>query len=85
MRAGFTALLALCLGVVLAFLAVPIVALFTEVPLGDVPGLLREPAVRDALAVTARTNAIANALILGFGTPAAYLLGDAALPRPGAA
>ena len=74
MRAGFTALLALCLGVVLAFLAIPIIALFTEVPLGDVPGLLRDPAVQDTLKVTLRTNAIANVLILGFGTPAAYLL-----------
>ena len=60
LRAGFTALLALCLGVVLAFLAMPIVALFTEVPLRDVPGLLREPAVRTRSTVTARTNAIAN-------------------------
>ena len=74
MRAGFTAFLSLCLGVVLAFLAIPIVALFAEVPLRDVPDLLREPAVRDAIAVTARTNAIANVLILAFGTPAAYLL-----------
>jgi molybdate transport system permease protein len=74
MRAGFTAFLSLCLGVVLAFLSVPIVALFTEVPLRDVPDLLREPAVRDAIATTARTNAIANVLFLGFGTPAAYLL-----------
>ena len=49
-------------------------ALFAEVPLRDVPDLLREPAVRDAIAVTARTNAIANVLFLGFGTPAAYLL-----------
>ena len=80
MRAGFTAVLALSLGVVLAFLAVPIVALFTQVPLGDVPGLLREPAVRDALATTARTNAIANALILGFGTPAAYFLATRRFP-----
>ncbi|MDA0185317.1 ABC transporter permease [Solirubrobacter phytolaccae] len=74
MRAGFTALLALCLGVVLAFLAIPIVALFTEVPLGDVPGLLRDPVVQDTLKVTLRTNAIANVLILAVGTPAAYFL-----------
>jgi molybdate transport system permease protein len=74
MPRAFSALLALCTGVTLAFLAIPIVALFTQVPLGDVPGLLGRPEVRDALAVTARTNAIANALILGFGTPLAYLL-----------
>ena len=52
----------------------PIVALFTEVPLRDVPGLLRDPTVRQTLAVTARTNAIANVVILTFGTPAAYFL-----------
>jgi molybdate transport system permease protein len=68
------ALLALVTGVVILFLALPLVALFTQVPLGDVPGLLGERAVRDALAVTARTNAIANVLIIGFGTPAAYML-----------
>jgi molybdate transport system permease protein len=73
-RAGFAALLALAAGAGLTFLALPLVALFTEVPLGRVPALLGDPAVRDALAVTARTNAIANALILGFGTPLAYLL-----------
>ncbi len=73
-RAGFTAFLALCLGVALTFLALPLVALFAEVPLRDVPDLLGDPAVQEALAVTARTNAVANVLILGFGTPAAYFL-----------
>jgi molybdate transport system permease protein len=73
-RAAFDALLALCAGIVLAFLALPIVALFTQVPLGRVPHLLGEPAVRQALMVTARTTAIANALFLLVGTPAAYLL-----------
>ena len=74
MRAAFTALLVLCLGVAIAFLAIPIIALFTEAPLGDVPALLRDPAVQDTLKVTARTNAIANAVILLIGTPAAYFL-----------
>jgi len=77
---AFTALLALAAGVALTFLALPIVALFTEVPLGSVPALLRDPAVRDAIAVTARTNAIANALIVAVGTPAAYLLATRAFP-----
>src|SRR6202008_1996555 len=40
----------------------------------EVPSLLGDPVVRDILEVTVRTNAIANALILGFGTPTAYLL-----------
>jgi molybdate transport system permease protein len=73
-RAGFTALLALSAGVTLTFLALPLVALFAEVPLADLPGLLGDPAVTDMLAVTARTNAIANVLIVAFGTPTAYLL-----------
>jgi molybdate transport system permease protein len=56
------------------------VALFTQVPLRRVPSLLGDPAVRDALAVTARTNAIANALILGVGTPLAYVLATRRFP-----
>jgi molybdate transport system permease protein len=73
-RAGAAALSALLAGIVLAFLALPVIALFTEFPLGDVPDLLRDPFVQDALEVTARTNAIANALIIGLGTPTAYLI-----------
>jgi molybdate transport system permease protein len=71
---AFTVLLALAAGVALTFLALPLVALFTQVPLRSVPSLLRDPAVRDAIAVTLRTNAIANVLIVLFGTPTGYLL-----------
>jgi molybdate transport system permease protein len=71
---AFNVLLALATGVALTFLALPLVALFTEVPLRQVPDLLRDPAVRDAIAVTARTNAIANVLIVAVGTPVGYLL-----------
>ena len=73
-RAGFDALLAVCAGVSLVFLTLPVVALFTQVPLGDVPSLLGSGQVRDAIWVTVRTNAIAQGLILAFGTPAAYFL-----------
>jgi len=73
-RVAFTACLALAAGIGLTFLALPIVALFTEVPLSRVPDLLRDPAVRDAIAVTIRTNAIANVLIVLVGTPLAFLL-----------
>ncbi|WP_259310853.1 ABC transporter permease [Capillimicrobium parvum] len=78
-RAG-GAVLALAVGIALAFLAIPLVALFTEVPLGQVPSLLRDPAVRDAIAVTARTNAIANVLIIAFGTPTAWVLASRRFP-----
>ena len=79
-RAAFTACLALAAGIGLTFLAMPIVALFTEVPLSRVPDLLRDPAVRDAIAVTIRTNAVANFLIVFVGTPVAYLLATRAFP-----
>lgn len=71
---AFSALLALCLGVTLAFLAIPLIALFSEAPLSDIPDLLGSEVVRDAVAVTLRTNFIANLLIVGFGTPAAYFV-----------
>jgi molybdate transport system permease protein len=73
-RAGLAALVALCVGITLTFLALPIVALFAEVPVGSVPALLGDPVVQRALEVTVRTNAVANGLILAFGTPLAYLL-----------
>jgi molybdate transport system permease protein len=65
---------AFALGLVVAFLAVPIVALVAEAPLGDIPSLLGRQVVQDALRVTLTTNLAANALILGVGTPAAWLL-----------
>jgi len=73
-RAALAALPALCVGVTLAFLVIPIIALFAEVPLAEVPKLLSDPVVQDTLKVTARTNAIANVLILALGTPTAYVL-----------
>jgi molybdate transport system permease protein len=79
-RAAMAALLALCVGVTLTFLALPIVALFAEVPIAKVPDLLGDPVVRHALQVTARTNAVANILILTFGTPLAYLLATKRFP-----
>ncbi len=73
-RACTTAPLALAAGLTAVFLALPIVALFVQIPLRDVPGLLDDPAVREMLAVTARTNLVANVAILLIGTPTAYLL-----------
>jgi molybdate transport system permease protein len=73
-RAAGAALMGLCIGITLTFLALPIVALFAEVPLSSVPELLADPVVQHALVVTLRTNLVANVLILTFGTPLAYFL-----------
>jgi molybdate transport system permease protein len=75
-RAG----MALVLGLVVAFLAVPLVALFVEAPLGDLPSLLARPEVRDAIWVTVKTTVAANALLLLFGTPAAWVLATRRFP-----
>ncbi len=56
------------------FLALPLVALFARVPPGTLVEQLGDPVVRDALVVTAKTNAVAQALVLLVGTPTAYAL-----------
>jgi len=60
--------------IALGFLAVPVIALLTRVPPTELPALLATPAARDAIIVTVRTNLVANLLILGVGTLAAYAL-----------
>jgi molybdate transport system permease protein len=79
-RAGFTALLALAAGILLSFFALPLVALFTQAPLGEIPKLLSEPVLQEILLVTLKTNLIANALIIVLGTPTAYLLATRRFP-----
>src|SRR3954466_5436515 len=66
--------------IVLGFLVLPIVAIFARVPLHLLVDQLDDPIVRDALVLTATTNAIALAVILLLGTPAAYLLGTRRFP-----
>jgi molybdate transport system permease protein len=73
--AAFGAAMFITTVVVLGFLVLPIVAIFARVPLHLLIDQLRDPVVRDALELTAVTNAIALAVILVVGTPAAYLLG----------
>src|SRR5438105_14508795 len=60
--------------VALVFLVLPVVAIFTRVPPGRLLHLLSSPVVTDALVVSFKATAIAQGLILVFGTPAAYLL-----------
>jgi molybdate transport system permease protein len=68
----FRAALVVTTGVALLFLLLPIVAVFLRVPLGELVSALGSTAALDAIRVTAETIALAMALILLFGTPAAY-------------
>jgi molybdate transport system permease protein len=79
-RAAFTATTALAAAGALAFLLLPIVAIFARVSPGELLGRLGDRVVLDALAVTAKTNGIAFALTLLVCTPAAYLIASRAFP-----
>ena len=58
----------------LAFLLLPLAAIFLRVPLGELVSQLNSDVAVDALLVTLETNAIAQLLIVLVGTPTAYLL-----------
>jgi molybdate transport system permease protein len=59
---------------VVAFLLLPVIAIFLRVPLGDLVSQLSSDVVRDALRVTVKTNLVALAFVLVLGTPTAYLI-----------
>jgi len=66
--------------VTLAFLAVPIIAIFVHVAPARLLDQLSNPVVTDALVVSLKTSAIAAALILLLGTPTAYVLATRDVP-----
>jgi molybdate transport system permease protein len=70
----FTVALLAAAALSLAFLLIPIVAIFAELSFGELVDGLRSDVAVDALRVTAETNLIALALIVLLGTPTAYLL-----------
>jgi molybdate transport system permease protein len=60
--------------VALTFLALPVLAIFLRVSPTTLVHELSDPVARDALVVSLRTSALAQALVVVLGTPAAYLL-----------
>jgi molybdate transport system permease protein len=74
MRRLFAAILAAATAIALAFLLLPVAAVFLRVPPGDLLGALGNHVTLDALLVSIKTSAIAHAAVLLVGTPAAYLL-----------
>jgi molybdate transport system permease protein len=67
----------LVVAVVLAFLVLPIVALVTYQPLHGLIDGFGARVATDAILVSLKTNAIAFALMIGVGTPFAYILARA--------
>jgi len=73
-RGAVGLVIAIVIAVALAFLVLPIVALITYQPLGDLIGNFGSRVALDAIQVSLKTNAIAFALMTVFGTPFAYVL-----------
>ncbi len=68
------ALFAVLAAAALAFLALPVAAIFLRVSPATLVRELGDPVARDAVVVSLKTSAIAQALVLVLGTPTAYLL-----------
>ena len=79
-RAPAAALVFAAAFVALAFLFVPVLAIFVHVPPGRLVDQLSSPVVRDALLVSLKTTVIAQAMILLLGTPTAYVLASRRFP-----
>ncbi len=73
-RRLFTIGLVATTAVALAFLLLPLAAVFLRVSPGTLFGQLGNPVAMDAILVSLKTSAIAHALVLAVGTPAAYFL-----------
>lgn len=70
----FRLLLGAAVGLALAFLLVPVIAVFVHTPPADLLSTLDDPASQDALVLSLQTTLMALALILVIGTPAAWFL-----------
>jgi len=66
--------------VAIGFVVLPIAAIFTHVPPSDLIEQLSNPIVHDALLISLQTTLVAQAAILLFGTPTAYVLATRRFP-----
>ncbi len=73
-RVWFPTLSAVALALALAFLTLPVLAIFLDVGPGELIASLDDPVATDALWLSLKTTTIAMALVVLVGTPAAYML-----------
>lgn len=71
---AFAVLLFAALAVALAFLVLPVVAIFADTSPGRLIDSLDDPVARDALWLSLKTTVFALGIIVVVGTPAAYVL-----------
>jgi molybdate transport system permease protein len=79
-RRAFALASFIALAILLVFLVLPIVAIFTHSGPGRLIDALGEESAREALRLSLETTAIAMLLIVVIGTPAAYLLANRRFP-----
>jgi molybdate transport system permease protein len=77
---AFKALLVAALTLVVAFLFLPVLAIFVDVGLSELVSSIGDPVAVDALKLSLLTTSIALALILLVGTPAAWLMARREFP-----
>jgi molybdate transport system permease protein len=80
MRHVFGVLAAVMTAVAMAFLLLPLLAIFLRIPPGEMVAQLGSDVATDALLLSLRTSLIASALILIVGTPAAHLVATRRFP-----
>ena len=73
-------LLAVAVAIALAFLLLPLVALFLRVSPGTLIEQLGSGAAVDAILVSLKTSLLAHVVILGLGTPVAWVLATHSFP-----
>jgi molybdate transport system permease protein len=66
--------------VLVAFIGLPLLAIFLRVPLSTLLEQLRSPVARDAVRISLKTSLVALAFIVVAGTPVAHLLGTRDFP-----
>jgi molybdate transport system permease protein len=71
---SFRILSGAALAVAVAFLTLPVLAIFVDTGPGELVASLDDPSARDALWLSLRTTAAALAIIVLLGTPAAWML-----------
>jgi molybdate transport system permease protein len=79
-RPWFALLLAAALALTLAFVFIPVLAIFVHTSPGRLISTLGDSQSTDALRLSIETTAIAAAVIVLIGTPAAYLLAARSFP-----
>jgi molybdate transport system permease protein len=65
--------LGLLLAVAMAFIALPVLALFLKIPLPSIVDALHDPVVTDALRLSLMTSSITTLTVVIMGTPIAYV------------